>query len=151
MILVLPELWESRQTPPPSPVKKTLQSQDHRYNKWTQVRLHQDSYLKNEKQNREPIPIPIAEPASTKTSFITKPKRKRIIGSVPLFETESLESESEIDSLPLHSSYIQNLLKRKTSHDPTFGVYQDDTYGSFKIGRSSFKYNDKNVFVDGKK
>ena len=43
------------------------------------------------------------------------------------------------------------MLKRKTSHDPTFGVFQDDTYGSFKIGRSSFKYNDKHVFVDGKK
>jgi hypothetical protein len=29
-------------------------------------------------------------------------------------------------------------------------VYQDDTDGSFKIGRSNFKYNDKHVFVDGK-
>ena len=28
---------------------------------------------------------------------------------------------------------------------------QDDTDGSFKIGRSSFKYNNKNVFVDGRK
>jgi len=37
------------------------------------------------------------------------------------------------------------------SHDPTFGVYQDETDGSFKIGRSSFKYKDKHVFVDGKK
>jgi len=30
-------------------------------------------------------------------------------------------------------------------------VYQDDTDGSFKRGRSSFKYNDKHVFVDGRK
>jgi len=30
-------------------------------------------------------------------------------------------------------------------------VYQDDADGSFKIGRSSFKYNDKHVFVDGRK
>jgi hypothetical protein len=30
-------------------------------------------------------------------------------------------------------------------------VYKDETYGSFKIGRSSFKYNDKHVFVDGRK
>jgi len=30
-------------------------------------------------------------------------------------------------------------------------VYQDDTYGSFKIGLSSFKYNDKHAFVDGRK
>jgi len=30
-------------------------------------------------------------------------------------------------------------------------VYQDETDGSFKIGSSSFKYNDKHVFVDGKK
>ena len=43
------------------------------------------------------------------------------------------------------------MLRRKLSHDPTFGVYQDDTDCSFKIGRSSFKYNDKNVFVDGRK
>ena len=76
MILAPPELWESRQTPPPSPIKKILQSKDHSYNKWTQIRLHQDSYLKNEKQKREPIPIPIVEPASTKPIFITKPKRK---------------------------------------------------------------------------
>jgi len=30
-------------------------------------------------------------------------------------------------------------------------VYHDDAGGSFKIGRSSFKYNDKHVFVDGRK
>ena len=30
-------------------------------------------------------------------------------------------------------------------------VYQDGTDGSFKIGRSSFKYNNKHVFVDGKR
>ena len=147
MILVPPELWESRQTPLPPPVKKILQSRDHSYKKWTQVRLHQDPYLKTEKQKREPIPIPIVEPASTKQSFITKPKRKRIIGSVPLFKTERLESGTEIDSLP----YIQNVLKHKTTDDPTFGGYQDDNDGSFKIRRSSFKYNDKHVFVDGKK
>jgi len=29
-------------------------------------------------------------------------------------------------------------------------VYQDYVDGSFKIGRSSFKYNDKHVFVDGR-
>jgi len=51
----------------------------------------------------------------------------------------------------MHSEYIQNVLRRKVSHDPTFGVYQDDTDGSFKIGRSSFKYYYKHVFVDGRK
>jgi hypothetical protein len=30
-------------------------------------------------------------------------------------------------------------------------VYQDDTGGTFQIGRSHFKYNDKYAFVDGKK
>jgi len=30
-------------------------------------------------------------------------------------------------------------------------VYQDDTDGSFKIGRLRLKYNDKHVFVGGKK
>ena len=71
MILVLPELWESHQTQPPPPVKNILQSKDHSYNKWTQVRLHQDPNLKTEKQKREPIPIPFVEPVSTKPSFIT--------------------------------------------------------------------------------
>jgi hypothetical protein len=28
-------------------------------------------------------------------------------------------------------------------------VYQDDTDGSFKMERWSFKYNDEHVFVDG--
>jgi len=41
----------------------------------------------------------------------------------------------------MHSTYIQNVLRRKISHDPTFGVYQDDFVGSFRIWRSSFKYN----------
>jgi len=73
------------------------------------------------------------------------------MGSVPLFKTEMLDSESESESLPVHSNYMDNVLKRKGKHDPTFGVYQDDKDSSFKIGRSSFKYNNKHVFVDGKK
>ena len=40
------------------------------------------------------------------------------------------------------------MLRRKLSYYPTFGAYQDDTDSSFKIGRSGFKYDDKNVFVD---
>ena len=51
----------------------------------------------------------------------------------------------------MHSKYIHNVLKRKLSHDPTFGVYRDGVNGSFKIGRSSFKFNNKHVFVDGKR
>ena len=51
----------------------------------------------------------------------------------------------------MHSKYIDNVLRRKLSHDPTFGVYQNETDSSFKIGSSSFKYNDKHVFVDGRK
>jgi len=142
MILVPPELWEKSSQSPPS-VKKILKSKDHSYNKWTQVRLHQDQYLKTEKRKREPIPIPIIEKGDT--------KRKRIIGSVPLFKTEMLDSESESEPLPVNSKYMDNVLKRKGSHDPTFGVYQDDKDSSFKIGRSTFKYNNKHVFVDGKK
>ena len=67
---------------------------------------------------------------------------------MPLFKTEI---ESETNPLPSHSKYIHNLLTPKVSHDPTFDVYQDDTNGAFKIGRSSFNYNDKHVFVDGKR
>jgi hypothetical protein len=152
MILVPPELWEKRSQSPPPPVNKILKSNDHSYNKWTQIRLQQDPYLKNEKRKREPIPIPIVDTGGPNPGFTTKPKRKRIIGSVPLFKEESLaESESEPDSVSVHSKYIDNVLKRKGSHDSTFGVYQDDPDGLYKIGRSSFKYNDKNVFVDGKK
>jgi hypothetical protein len=48
MILVPPELWETRsQTPPP--VKQILKSKEHGYNKWTQIHLHQDPYLKTGK------------------------------------------------------------------------------------------------------
>ena len=66
---------------------------------------------------------------------------------MPLFKTKS-ESVKDISSM--HSKYIQNVLKREVSHDPRFGVYQDDTDGSFKIGRSNFKYNDNHLFVDGR-
>jgi len=78
MILFPPELWENRcqSAPPPPPVKKRLQTKDHSYNKWTQVRLHQDPYLKTEKEKREPIPIPITATGSAELSFKTKPKWK---------------------------------------------------------------------------
>jgi len=149
MILVPPELWETRcQTPSAPPVKKVLKSKDHNYNKLTKVCLLQDPYLKTENQKRKPITFPIIETSSIKPSFKTKPKRQCIIGSVSLFKTES---ESETDISPMKSKCIQNELKRKVSHDPTFGVYQDDTDCSFKIGRSNFKYNDNHLFVDGRK
>jgi len=47
------------------------------------------------------------------------------------------------------SEYINNVLRRKVSHDPTFGEYRDDTEAPFKIGRSKFKYNDIHVIVYG--
>jgi len=50
---------------------------------------------------------------------------------MPLF---NMYCELETDASPMHSKYFQNILRRKVSHDPTFGVYQDDTDGSFKIG-----------------
>jgi len=62
-----------------------------------------------------------------------------------------MESESESVISPLHSEYISNVFKRKVSNDPTFGVYQDNIDSSFKIGCLCFKYNDKHVFVDGRK
>jgi len=81
MILVPTELWEkwSQELPPP-PFKKILKSNERNYNKLTQVHLHQGPYLKTEKQEREPVSIPIIESGSTKPSFKTKPERKRIIG-----------------------------------------------------------------------
>ena len=82
MILVPPELCGKSYPEPPPPVKEILKSKDLSYNKWTQVRLHQDPYLKIETQKQEPIPIPIIEIGGTKPSFKTKPKLKRIIGSV---------------------------------------------------------------------
>jgi hypothetical protein len=114
---------------------KILKGRGQSYNRWTQVRLLQDPFLKTEKRKREPIPIPIVETGDTKPI----PKSKRITGSVPLFKTETLESESETDSLPVRLKFIDNVLKRKVAYDSTFGVYQDDTDASFKIGRSSFK------------
>jgi hypothetical protein len=133
MILVPPELRENRSQAPPPPVKKILNSKDHSYNKWTQVRLHQDPYLKTEKRKWEPIVIRIVETGGTpESSFKTKSRRK---GSVPLSESEN------DDASPV--------LKRKIFHDSAFGVYRDDTDGSLKIGCSKFKYNDTHVFVDG--
>jgi hypothetical protein len=92
MILVLPERWKNRPQTSPTLVKKALNGKDHSYNKWTQVCLHQDPYLKTEKRKREPITIPVVDTGGTPESkplSRTKPKRKRIIGSVTVFETES--------------------------------------------------------------
>jgi len=103
MILVPPESWENRcQTPPPPPpppVKKIFKTNDHSYNKWNQVRLHQYPCLKTEKQKREPITTPIIETGNATPTFKTKPKRKRTIGLLPLFKSES---ESETDVSPMH-------------------------------------------------
>ena len=68
MILVPPELWENRSLAPPPPVKKILKSNEHSCNKWTQISLHQDPYLKTEKRKREPIHIPIVETGGTPDS-----------------------------------------------------------------------------------
>jgi hypothetical protein len=132
-----PELWKKRcQTPsPPLPVKTISKSKVPSY-KWTRVRLQQDPYLKTEKLNREPIAIPI-----------TVTTRK----TGPFLKAEKPESEIETGFQPVHSKYIHNVLKSKLTHDPTFGVYQSDTDSFFKIGRSSFTYNNKSIFVDGKK
>ena len=70
-----------------------------------------------------------------------------------MFKSETAQSESETDisdASHMHSKYIHSALRRKVSHDPTVGVYQDDLDASFKIGKSNFKYNDKYVFVDSK-
>ena len=83
MILVPPEMWETRSRTSPPPVKTILNSKDQSSNKWTKVRLHQVPFLKWEKQKREPIPILTVETKVTHPSFKTKPKRKRIIGSLP--------------------------------------------------------------------
>ena len=118
MILVPTELWENRTLESPPTGKETLRIMDHNYNKWTEVRLHQDPYLETEKQKREHIPIPIIETGSTKPSFKRKPERKRIISSLPVFKTKT---ESETDISPTHSKYIHNVFTRTVSHDPTFG------------------------------
>jgi hypothetical protein len=89
MFLVPPELWEMRFQSPP-PVREIHKCKHHSYDKWTRVRLHQDPFLKTEKQKREPIPIPIIVTGGIKASFKTKRKRKRIIGSVSLFKNEAL-------------------------------------------------------------
>ena len=102
MILVPPEMWETRSQTSPPPVKTILNSKGHIYNKWTKVRLHQGPCLKSEKQKREPIPIQTVETKVTQPSFKTKTKRERITGSLPWFKTETLDAESETDSLPIH-------------------------------------------------
>ena len=61
MILLPPEMWETRSQASPAPVKTIRNSKDH-------------SFLKNEKQKREPIPIPIVETKITHPSFKTKTK-----------------------------------------------------------------------------
>jgi len=68
---------------------------------------------------------------------------------MPVFKTETLQSESVSDASSVNSKNIQNAFRRKLSHDHTFGVYHD-TDGSFKIWRSYVKYNYKHVFVYGK-
>jgi hypothetical protein len=48
--------------------------------------MHEDPFLKTEKEKRESIVISVIETQNPKT----KPKGKRIIGSAPMFKTEEL-------------------------------------------------------------
>jgi hypothetical protein len=73
------------------------------------------SYLKTETQMRETVPFPIIETGSTKSNLKTKPKLKRIIGSLPVFK-------SETDISPMPTQYIQNGFRRNVSFDPMFSV-----------------------------
>jgi hypothetical protein len=112
--------------------------------------------MKNIYRNKtKSIPISIFEIGGTpdcKPSFKTKTRRKRVIGSAPVFRTETTETESENDEgIQVPLKHIEDELKRKLSHDPTFSVYQDCTDDSLKIGRSKFQYNDEHVFVDDTK
>jgi hypothetical protein len=70
--------------------QKLVKSTDYSYDKWTQVRVHQDPYLKTEKLKCEAIPIPIIETGGTpqrKPRFKTKRIRKRVTGSMAMFRT----------------------------------------------------------------
>lgn len=70
-----------------------------------------------------------------------------------MFKTEIAQSESETDvsdASPVHSIYINSMISRLLSHDPTFGEHQDDTDSWVKIGWPNFKYKDKRIFVGGK-
>jgi len=68
---------------------------------------------------------------------------------MPVFKTETIQSESVSGASLVNSKYIENVLRRKLSHDHTFGVYHDNA-GSFKMRRSNVKYSDKHVFGYGK-
>jgi hypothetical protein len=61
MILDPPELWDNRcKTPTPPPrVKEILNIRVNSYDKLTLVRIHQDPFLKTERQKGVPIPVPI--------------------------------------------------------------------------------------------
>jgi len=66
---------------------------------------------------RESVPIPIIGTGSTKSNFKTKPKQKRINGSLRLFKSELVTYIS-----PIPTDYIQTVLRHKVSYDTTFGV-----------------------------
>jgi hypothetical protein len=79
--------------------------------------------------------------------FKTKARRNRVLRSAPGFKTEPLQTDSGGKGPGVSpSKYMSDVLKRT----PTFGVYQDDN-GLFKVGSSTFKYNDTHVYVDGTK
>jgi len=110
MVLVPTELWEKRcQAPSPLPVKKVLKSQNHSYNKWTQVSMHQDPYLKTEQIKREPIPIRIIETGCSKPKFKTKLRSKHIIGSLPLFNPLASAFKRLQSSFAYHNLFARHL------------------------------------------
>jgi hypothetical protein len=119
--------------------------------------MYPNPYPKTEKQKREPIPIRIVQTEETpesEHSFQTKRQCKRIIAPVSVFKKEKAQSESETDvsdASPIHSKYIHSVLRRKASHYPTFGVYQDYTDGYYKIRQPNSEYNKKYVSVGDKK
>jgi hypothetical protein len=62
----------------------------------------------------------------SKSRLKTKSKRKRVVGYTLIFHTETADTVSETDvgsASPANSKEIQDVLKRRKYHEPTFRIY----------------------------
>jgi hypothetical protein len=97
----------------------------------SQLRLFQDRYLRSEKKKREHIPVLVVESGATPKKLPRNKikKNRRIVSSLPVFKTESFESgaptmpsEETEHSHTTQPHYMEWVIDRGDTHDPTFGV-----------------------------
>jgi hypothetical protein len=78
MLLIFPKLFVERQDTPPL-VQRILKREGRIFDKWEQLRLFQDPYLRSKKENENPFPLIYSTVVAHQTNYRVVKQRNRCI------------------------------------------------------------------------